>query len=57
MAVCPGPILTQMNEQVMADRAASLQLTRDQMIERMHVEAAQRVLARAGDQAIGRRAG
>lgn len=34
-AVCPGPILTQMNEQVMADRAASLQLTRDQMIERI----------------------
>jgi 3-oxoacyl-[acyl-carrier protein] reductase len=34
-AVCPGPILTQMNEQVMADRANSLQLTRDQMIERV----------------------
>lgn len=34
-AVCPGPVMTQMNEQVMADRAVSLQLSRDEMIERI----------------------
>jgi NAD(P)-dependent dehydrogenase (short-subunit alcohol dehydrogenase family) len=34
-AICPGPVLTQMNEQVMADRAQSLHISRDEMIERV----------------------
>jgi 3-oxoacyl-[acyl-carrier protein] reductase len=34
-AICPGPIMTQMNEQVMADRATSLHITREEMIERV----------------------
>jgi len=34
-AVCPGPVMTQMNEQVMADRAATLQVSRDEMVERV----------------------
>jgi NAD(P)-dependent dehydrogenase (short-subunit alcohol dehydrogenase family) len=34
-AICPGPIMTQMNEQVMADRARSLHITREEMIERV----------------------
>ena len=34
-AICPGPVLTQMNEQVMADRAQTLHISRDEMIERV----------------------
>jgi 3-oxoacyl-[acyl-carrier protein] reductase len=34
-AICPGPVLTQMNEQIMAERAKSLQLSRDEMIEKV----------------------
>jgi 3-oxoacyl-[acyl-carrier protein] reductase len=34
-AVCPGPVLTAMNEGVMTDRARTLQLSREDMIERV----------------------
>ena len=34
-AVCPGPVMTSMNDRVMADRARTLQLSREEMIERV----------------------
>jgi NAD(P)-dependent dehydrogenase (short-subunit alcohol dehydrogenase family) len=34
-AICPGPVMTQMNAQVMAERAITLQLSEAEMVERV----------------------